>query len=440
MFTADRSVLENLNMDTIKYYIQEHKQEFDRLKKLESYYKGSITDDNDIHCNHAAEIADNATGYFMGNSITYTEVEGQESEKSGLTVVKEWFDECDIDSVDDDLALNLSIFGKAYEMIVPSESDEPRPESFSIEPEYAFVVYDDTLRHKSLFGVYYLKTFDARGSHNGYRVYVFTGNLLYEAKCDIGFSGTLEVIDEHYFGEVPIIEFQNNKYKMGDFETVLTLIDAYNQVMSIRLKDKKQFIDALLVLTNYVLGDNRDEVTETMETLRELKVLELGPDGKAEYLTRNLDEAGVEILRKAIESDIHKLSRVPCLTDENFVGNSSGVALEYKLLGLENLCKTKEKYYRKGLKIRLKCYENFMRIKNGKQLGKTNIQFSRGLPKNVYELAQIVSMLSGKVSNETLIALLPFVKDAAAELKKMQEENDYKDKEEPIDSDWNEEP
>ena len=71
-------------------------------------------------------------------------------------------------------------------------------------------------------------------------------------------------------------------------------------------------------------------------------------DARAEYITRTFDESGVEILKKAIEQDIHKFSHIPCMSDESFGGNVSGVAMEFKLLGMENITKIKTRYYRKG--------------------------------------------------------------------------------------------
>lgn len=47
---------------------------------------------------------------------------------------------------------------------------------------------------------------------------------------------------------MPIIEYKNNKEGFGDFEQQITLIDAYNTLMSDRVNDKDQFIDALLIL------------------------------------------------------------------------------------------------------------------------------------------------------------------------------------------------
>lgn len=53
----------------------------------------------------------------------------------------------------------------------------------------------------------------------------------------------------------------------------------------------------------------------------------------------------------------------------------------------------------------------------------TEIIFTRNLPVNEYEIAQEVNLLRGLVSNETLLSLLPFVQDAAAEQEKVNAES-----------------
>ena len=158
-----------------------------------------------------------------------------------------------------------------------------------------------------------------------------------------------ETPEAHYFGAVPIIEYLNNKEGQGDFEQQIPLIDAYNKLMSDRVNDKEQFIDAILVIYGSLLGDDKEETKKAAKELREDKLLELPEDAKAEYLSRQMEEEGVEILRKALKEDIYTFSHVPNLSDENFVGNASGVAMEYKLLGLEMLTKIKERNYKKGI-------------------------------------------------------------------------------------------
>lgn len=230
---------------------------------------------------------------------------------------------------------------------------------------------------------------------------------------------------EHNFGNVPIIEYCNNKLKIGDFEQQISLIDAYNKLTSDRINDKEQFVEALLVIYGALLGDDSEEVSEAMKILKENGFLELPADAKAEYIARTFDESGMEILRKAIKEDIYTFSHVPNLTDENFVGNSSGVAMEYKLLGLQMITSEKEKYYKKGIKRRIELISNFLNIKAiSIDPGTVKITFTRKLPKNLNELAQMIANLSGKVSTKTLIEQLPFIEDAESEVKTVEKESE----------------
>ena len=68
----------------------------------------------------------------------------------------------------------------------------------------------------------------------------------------------------------------------------------------------------------------------------------------------------MEALRKSLEQDIHKFANVPCMSDESFGGNASGVAMRYKLLGLEQITNIIERYFREGLKERLRFFFNLM--------------------------------------------------------------------------------
>ena len=241
-----------------------------------------------------------------------------------------------------------------------------------------------------------------------------------------GPQSLLEEPEAHFMGEVPIIAYQNNKLGIGDYELQIPLIDAYNALMSDRITDKEQFIDAILALYGFMLGDedSKDADGKTAaQHLKEDRLLEMPADAKAEYITRTFDESGVEILRKAIEQDIHKFSHIPCMTDEAFGGNVSGVAMEFKLLGMENITKIKTRYYRKGLRKRLRIFANFLSVK-GVQIDISGITptFTRALPKNLLEISQIVANLWGKVSRKTLLSQVPFVDDPEEELKAVEEE------------------
>ena len=113
------------------------------------------------------------------------------------------------------------------------------------------------------------------------------------------------------------------------------------------------------------------------------------------------------------------------MTDESFGGNVSGVAMEFKLLGMENITKIKTRYYKKGLRKRLRIFANFLNLK-GQQIDISGITptFTRALPKNLLEISQIIANLWGKISRKTLLSQVPFVEDVDEELKRLDEEEE----------------
>ena len=371
-----------------------------------------------VVCNHAKDIADTASGYFLGTPISYKLKSDEEVKEAAFEAFTDAMEQATVTDDDQENALALSIYGKCYEYIYAAE-DEAELREKPIDPRNAFIVYDDSIEHKELFGVYYYQKENALDDDEEEDMWMYfvvmTETELKFYKCEAGSEDDVEPyeVQEHRLGQVPLIEYKNNKYAVGDFEQQISLIDAYNTMTSDRVNDKEQFIDAILVLYGATLGD---EDTDAMNALKEKKLLELPEGANADYLVRQLDESGMETLRDALKEDIYTFSHVPNLTDEKFAGNSSGVAMEYKLLGLEMLTKTKERWYRRSLRKRIEIFLHFLGLK-GASLDESDIEvsFSRSLPKNLLELSQIVNNLADDVSLETRLSLLPFVEDPKAE-------------------------
>ena len=418
----------NIKKELVVKLIREHEKQLPRFKKLKKYYLG----EHDILskqraknkpnykpvCNHAKDIADTSTGYFMGNTISYSN-----SEDTDIDELLIAFDNAEVDESDHDNALDMAIYGVAYEYVYARENENIL-DIKSLEVENTFIVYDDSIEQQPLFGVYYFKRKENKADTETYQAVIMTKQFVYSIVLEGKEKGVIsDKPIPHNMGDIPIIEYKNNKYSIGDFEQQIGLIDSYNSLTANRINDKEQFIDSILVLYGARLGDDEEESIKAMESLAEHKLLELHPEARAEYLSKTLNENEVETLRNAVKQDIYTFSHIPNLTDENFAGNSSGVAMEFKLLGLEMITKIKQRYYVKGLKKRIKLFANY--------LGLTQIaidansiipHFRRSLPKNLLEISQIVSNLDGKVSQETLLSQIPFVEDPMSEIEKVNEE------------------
>ena len=409
--------------------ISEHRTIVDaRYKILEEYYDGqhrilnrSLSTDslpnNKIVANHAEYITDMATGYVFGSPVSYS---GDGSEE-----INEIFIEIDEDSHNNELALDLSIFGVGYELLYMNNEEVPYPELAVVSPLNSFIVVDSTVKHKPIFGVTYFPKFDIDNTLKGHDVNVYTEDSIthYFFTSLTSESADIDDPEEHYFNGIPLIEYKNNKKLKGDFEGVITLIDAYNLLQSDRINDKEQVVDALLAVIGASLGDDTDEKVETAKLLKELKIIELDQGGDAKWLVKNLNETEIEVLKKSLKDDIHEFSKVPCLTDENFVGNASGVAMKYKLLGFEQLGKTKERYFKQGLRHRLKLMSNIENIR-AKNIDSSQIDITmkRSLPVDDELLAKIAQETEGFISWETRIKRFDEEIDIEEERKRLDEE------------------
>ena len=407
-------------------FIQRHESEAEYCAKLEAYYRGKHPilerqkdgnlSNNRLVCNHAKYIADFTAAYLIGEPVVYTA-------SYDISPLTDTLKAADAPTQDIDLAHDDAIFGKAFELIYTDENADIK--LAKISPREAFVVYDDTVEHRPLFSVQYFPTFDENGTKTGYKGSISTATYIQEMTLTV--SKDIQRLGElvpHFFGKVPLDEIWNNSERMGDFETVLSLMDSYNTLQSDRVNDKEQFVNAILVIKGEVLGDDNEERENTYNSIKDHGVMTLGENSDASFLTRQLDEDKTETLSKSISHDIHKFSCVPDMSDENFAGNVSGIAMEYKILALERITKFKERFFAEGLRYRLECIANVLAAKGGALIPvkDINVQFTHALPKDEAALAQEISSLSGKVSQETLISRLPFVKDPKEEIKKVNEE------------------
>lgn len=430
MIIRDRAFIQDgeIPIKLIKNCIKEHQDKIDRFNKLADYYDGehiiksrtlsnSSLPNNKLVANHAEYITDVATGYFMGNAIKYVD--------DDIEVIQDNFKDNVIHNIDTELARDISKFGVGFELVYMSSDAVPVPKSTNIDPRNIFLVVDDTVEYKPMFAVHYYSKKDIEGKEEGYIIKVYTERYIITYFIKELTGENYQELDrvEHFFNSVPVIEYWNKSNQQGDFEGVISLIDAYNLLQSDRVNDKEQLIDALLAVTGANFGDSEEEMTNTAKFLKLFKILELPEGGKAEWLTKSLNETEVEVLKKSLKDDIHEFAKVPCLTDENFASQASGVSMKYKLFGLEQLAKTKEGYYRIGLRERLRLYSNIYNTKGyNLTVDNTEIQFSRSLPVNEIELSQMVNTLNGIVSKETLLGLLPFVQDIEREIEAVDEE------------------
>ena len=163
--------------------------------------------------------------------------------------------------------------------------------------------------------------------------------------------------------------------------------------------------------------------SQDIAEMKEKGAIILEDGGDIQWLIKEVSDTALENYKKRLREDMHIFSAVPNLTDANFGGNLSGVAMSYKLWGLEQICAIKERKFKRGLQRRIELITHILNIKGGQfDYRDIDIQFRRNKPQNVLEIAQIITMLSGELSRETRLQMLPTIDNVQDELQKLEEE------------------
>lgn len=133
-YDGDETTLLNNTDELSKYIVHHIENQRPRLIVLSDYYEGKTKNlvelsrrkeehmaDNRSGHDYAAYISDFSNGYFLGNPIQL-----QNDDDEILEIMEDFNDLNDVESHNRSLGLDLSIYGKAYELIVRNQNDETR--------------------------------------------------------------------------------------------------------------------------------------------------------------------------------------------------------------------------------------------------------------------------------------------------------------------------
>lgn len=423
----EKSSIDSLNEADIKKLIDENSLDT-KYSDLKDYYVGkhsilnytkkdSTAPNNKIVNNMAKYITDTAVGYFVGKPVVYSSINEEFLEK-----LQEVFDYNDEQDHNTELAKMDSIYGSGFEMLYLDEDAKIR--MTRIDPSNLIMIYE-TGYSSPIAAIRIIHSKDKNGNRILKAEFWNYEDVWYFESVN---GGALELkeITEHYWGDIPFVEYINNEERLGDFEGILSLVDAYNRVQSNTANLFQYNDEAIMKVTK--LGD---VTSQDIRDMKEKMAIILEDGGDIDWLIKQIDDGAMENYKNRLREDMHIFSNVPNMTDEAFGGNLSGVAVSYKLWGLEQVCAIKERKFKKALQRRIELIAHILNIQGGNyNYMDIEVQFRRNKPQNILEIAQIITMLSTELSRETRLKMLPTIENVQDELDKLQEEkqsdlNDY---------------
>ncbi len=416
---------EPITNTVVTKFMVKHKLEVARYEYLKNMYLGIMDidyadpkepwkPDNRLSVNFTKYIVDTFSGYFNGIPIKKTH-----KDKEILKKLQEFDNLNDMEDEESELAKMACIYGRAFELLYQDEDTQTNV--IYNNPENMFMVYDDTIKQEPLFAVRY-------GYDDDFKLYgeVYTKDTIYALNGTPGFYNMTEQ-RPNPFDDLPVVEFYFNEERMSIFESVVSLVNAYNKAISEKANDVDYFSDQYLAF----MGAEIDE--EDAKNIRDNRLInyydknqnnQSGSASKVDvkFLEKPDSDSQTENLLDRLTKLIFQTTMVANISDESF-GSSSGVSLAYKLQAMSNLALSFQRKFQSSLNSRYKLFcELSTNVSNKDAWKDIEYTFTRNEPKDIKEQADTANVLMGITSQETALSVISVIPDVQAEMEKIKKE------------------
>lgn len=228
-----------------------------------------------------------------------------------------------------------------------------------------------------------------------------------------------EIVEEHFFGDVPFTLFYANSEQMSIFERIIPLVDAYDLLESETLNLVSDLSEAILLIGGVELDD---DMIRQVNQLRLLNVSDTENQIDVRYIVK--DAPTNEETKQRLHDDIFSLSMIPDVNSKDFGEALSGTALKLRLASMEFLAGLMEGYSKLGLRrlVELWCNVNSLigGVDTDEVIRGLSIRMTRNTVSNEAEEISNAIQLSTLISKESVLGLLSsFIPDVQVELDRL---------------------
>lgn len=406
--------------------VRKHEMSLHREMKLEQYYKNDNVINRSVKAegkaNHkvahpfAHQLVSTMVGYFASEPVQF-DIENEQ--------VKEQLDDflkySDFDRVFTKVVTDSCVYGVG---VITTFIDQKGLVRFaSVDPkEIVTIVNNDVLedihtviRHwqcESSDGeiVRYVEVYD----NEKVRKFYMNEEEIFN-----------EIVEEHYFQDVPFTLFYANADQMAIFERVIPLIDSYDLLESETLNLVSDLADAILLIAGVELDDDMIKQINQMRLLNVSDINENQVDVR--YIVK--DAPTHEETKQRIHDDIFSLAMIPNLNGKDFGEALSGTALKLRMASMEFLASVMEGFAKLGLRRLVELWANVGQLLGGTStdeiIKELSIRMTRNTVSNEAEQIQNALQLSTLISKESVLNLLQeFIPNVEVELERLNTERE----------------
>lgn len=285
---------------------------------------------NKITINHASEIVSFKNGYFLTQPAYYTARNADVQEK--VDELNEYLYRSGKHDVDNEVVDWFHTVGRAAIIIEPNDDKENPIGVYALDPRSAFVVYSMRPGNKPVMGINMIVTektvkFDVFTEKSVFRLSGgCSGDIIRDDRMFTATASKLDSVEANVLRKIPIIEYNYNSVGMGAFESVITLLDAINEVESNRCDGVEQFIQSLAVAVNCQFDDGT-----TANDIRQAGMLCLTSigDNRADFkiLSEQLDQSQTQVLLDSLYDQVLDICGMPSSNKGDTSTSDTGVAV-----------------------------------------------------------------------------------------------------------------
>ena len=422
------SMLNHSDMEyLLKFFLGEHRNIIEREKEVRPEIK------NQLVVNLQKAIVRDTTGYFMGTPVQYI---ARDAEKKSQPV-KQLSDAMELEdrgAVDKEIEDYCAILGVGYKGIFFDEEpvNEVPFRMVSLSPLNTFVVYNTEIGSSVIMAVAY-NTYKDTNENLHWKMIAYTTSEIFEIDTQTPNSIKPSQIKRspNVVKLIPIIEYQNNMWYKGDFEDVLSIIDAIDLLDSNNMDDVEQVIQSILLLFG-ISAKQQEEIQSVPPNSLLMFTGEQGINQDGKYISPQVDVTAITTLREHLEETMRVIAGVPDRKTRGGGGGDTGDAVKLRdgWADMELVARDKEKYWSRAETQTVRVALEFMRI-GGQPLDlkpiDVSIKFTRNKNDNLQSKAQAGATLHGMgLAHEDVLTAMELTNDIAEVARRWTENEEMK--------------
>lgn len=219
----------------------------------------------------------------------------------------------------------------------------------------------------------------------------------------------------YVWGRVPFISFKNNRVELPDIKFIKSLVDEYDKSRS----EAANYVEEVKNLIFVLKGYGGEDISGFMEKLNEDRAILIDDisEGGVDTLTPQMDITALREHYEQLKRDLIEDGQSVNKDLDKFGSTPSGVALKFMYAGLDLKCNALETEFKMGFE-NLLYFINIYLSENGLASYKNvdlDIIFNRDMEINESEVIENCQKSKGTISDKTIIANHPWVKDVEEE-------------------------